>query len=521
MTVLLTSAGIGSRLYPLTKYFNKSMLPVGKLPVISHILDNYSNKTDFIIALGHGGNHIKEYTDYYHSDLKIRYIQIHNYSGKGSGLQTTLKKCVNYIKSDFIFHVNDAIIKQKLPLSFNKDTLLISKKYYNSGEFRTVSIKNKKIIKINDKNYFSKNEDIYSYIGVAYIKDFKLFNDIIEKTNNHFAELNYFKHQFNHNKLDYLKINEWYDTGEIKKFNETLNKLSNFTNLNKLDEAIYFKSNKVIKFFTNDSLVKKRVKRSNILKNCVPKINTFSNFFYSYKYVKGKLFSQTNPSINEFKKLLIFLEKKLWKNNFKKNKKLFHKYCKNFYYHKTILRINKFYKIHQIKDTENLINGKKYPKLSKLINLIDWKKIENGSPVLFHGDLHFENIIKTDKNFKLIDWRDSFDKSIDYGDLYYDLSKIYHCLLVNHSIIKEKKFAININKKNVKLKIKLQKGYNKLIKYFDKYLRMKNFSSYKVKIITSLIFINISPLHYGKYGIFLYYLGKKMLGDTIMMKKLK
>ena len=63
MTVLLTSAGIGSRLGSLTKYFNKSMLPVGKLPVISHILNNYPGKTDFLIALGHGGKHIREYID--------------------------------------------------------------------------------------------------------------------------------------------------------------------------------------------------------------------------------------------------------------------------------------------------------------------------------------------------------------------------------------------------------------------------------------------------------------------------
>jgi len=48
---------------------------------------------------------------------------------------------------------------------------------------------------------------------------------------------------------------------------------------------------------------------------------------------------------------------------------------------------------------------------------------------------------------------------------------------------------------------------------------MNNLSFYKLKIITALIFINISPLHEGKYGIFLYYLGKKMLGDEINSKK--
>lgn len=518
MTVLLTSAGIGSRLSPLTKYFNKSMLSVGKLPVISHILNNYPKNTDFIIALGHGGDHIKEYVKYFYPNLKTRFVKINNFSGKGSGLHTTLNNCAKYIKSDFIFHVNDAIIKEKFISNLRKDTLLISKKYFDLGEFRTVSIKDKKIKKINEKFFFSKKEDVYSYIGVAYVKDYKLFNQIIENQKNNLAELNYFKYQLEKNNLNFYEINKWYDTGTTKTFNETLDELSNFSNLNKLDEAIYFKSKKVIKFYTDKELIKKRVKRAKILNKCVPKVDFSSKFFFSYKFINGQIFSQSNPGVKEFKELMIYLENNLWKSQSKINKAIFKKYCKNFYYHKTISRLNKFYKKYEIKDKADLINGKRYPKLIKLINSINWKKIEDGSPVLFHGDLHFENIIKTKSSYKLIDWRDSFSKSINYGDLYYDLSKIYHGLLVNHSIVKKKKFKIKINHKEININIKLQKGYRDLIIFFKKYIKMKNLSIYKVKVITALIFINISPLHEGKYGIFLYYLGKKMLGDVIKLK---
>ena len=50
-------------------------------------------------------------------------------------------------------------------------------------------------------------------------------------------------------------------------------------------------------------------------------------------------------------------------------------------------------------------------------------------------------------------------------------------------------------------------------------LQKKKFSFYKVKIITALIFLNISPLHSGKYGVFLYtILVKKMLGDLLKSK---
>jgi len=335
MTVLLTSAGVGSRLNPLTTYFNKSMLPVGKLPVISHIINNYPKNTDFIIALGHGGDHIKDYIQHFHPKLKKKFIKIENYSGKGSGLHTTLNICSEYIKSDFIFHVNDAIIKEKFITDFSKDTLLISKKYFDLGEFRTVSIKDKKINKINEKFFFSKKEDIYSYIGVAYVKDYKLFNNIISDKKNNLAELNYFKYQLERNNLNFHKINKWFDTGTIQTLNETMNELSDFLNLNKLDEAIYFKSKKVIKFYTNKELIKKRVKRAEMLKKCVPKVDFSSNFFFSYKFINGKIFSQSNPSVKEFKKLMIFLEKNLWKSPNTINNAIFKRYCKNFYYQKT------------------------------------------------------------------------------------------------------------------------------------------------------------------------------------------
>ena len=53
MTVLIPTAGLGSRLKSLTNFYNKSMIPIGNLPVISHIIDSYEAKTEFIIAIGY------------------------------------------------------------------------------------------------------------------------------------------------------------------------------------------------------------------------------------------------------------------------------------------------------------------------------------------------------------------------------------------------------------------------------------------------------------------------------------
>ncbi len=68
-------------------------------------------------------------------------------------------------------------------------------------------------------------------------------------------------------------------------------------------------------------------------------------------------------------------------------------------------------------------------------------------PSHFHGDLQPENIIiGKDNKITLIDWRESFGGDIYIGDLYYDLAKLYHGLLINGKMVKDKKFSLQIEK---------------------------------------------------------------------------
>ena len=60
--------------------------------------------------------------------------------------------------------------------------------------------------------------------------------------------------------------------------------------LEKNDEKIWFVNNKVIKYFKDDKIVKKRVKRSLNLKNYIPRILERKNNLYSYEYYNGKIF---------------------------------------------------------------------------------------------------------------------------------------------------------------------------------------------------------------------------------------
>ena len=61
--VLITASGLGSRLGNLTKKSNKALVRVGDYAVLTHIIENYSNDTHFVITLGHFGSLVKQYIE--------------------------------------------------------------------------------------------------------------------------------------------------------------------------------------------------------------------------------------------------------------------------------------------------------------------------------------------------------------------------------------------------------------------------------------------------------------------------
>src|SRR5574344_257505 len=84
MKVFITTSGIGSRLLDLTKYTNKSMIKIGKRPVISYIIDSYPEDTEFVISLGYFGDHVRQYLSLAYPNKKIQLVEVDKYDGPGS-----------------------------------------------------------------------------------------------------------------------------------------------------------------------------------------------------------------------------------------------------------------------------------------------------------------------------------------------------------------------------------------------------------------------------------------------------
>ncbi|MAJ45190.1 MAG: nucleoside-diphosphate-sugar pyrophosphorylase [Candidatus Marinimicrobia bacterium] len=521
-SVVILTAGIGSRLNKLTKNINKSLVSVSNKPVLSHIIDQFPKTCKFIIALGHKGELVKQFLQLAYSDRKFYFVEVDKYRGTGSGLGYSLLCCEKYLQEPFIFTSCDTLVKNRIhPPKFN---WLGSAKLKNPVSYRTIKKEKKTIKKIQEKGKIKFRQD-RAYIGLAGIKDYKIFWEGMRN-----GKLSAIKQGevYGLNKILKKKIVKdvnfnWFDTGTLEKLllaRSAYKKIDKPNILEKENEKIWFLKKKVIKFSTDNQFIYKRVKRAKELKGFVPEVIKFKKNMYSYKKIEGQVISQV-INVKLFKDLLI-ITKKFW--NKKKlnleNYKIFKKQCHNFYFKKTKERINLFYKIHGKKDEKEIINGKNMPTLSNLLDRVDWDDLKNGFPVRFHGDFHFENILYSfkKKKFTFLDWRQDFSGNLKVGDIYYDLAKLLHGLIVSHESIMKNKFKIQWKGNKIFYDLKRKKILKECEDQFRIWCKKSKFSYKKVRILTALIYLNIAALHHYPYSLFLYAIGKFMLKKELDKK---
>ncbi len=517
--VVIPTAGLGTRLGKITKYINKSLVSVAHKPIISWQFEKFPNDSEFIIPIGYKGELVRDYLNLVYPNKKITFVEIENFQGKNSGLGHTLLKCEDHLQHKFLFIACDSLIMEDLPNNDNNWIGYSSMKTQDSA-YRVVEIEQNKLNKIHEKGYIQKN-NLYPYIGLCQINDFETFWDKMRK-NQDKSILEGESYGINSMLIDDIEFSayafNWSDTGNLECLEKIRQKYKDETDYNILEkenEHIWFVDEKVIKFSAEKEFIKNRVKRVNFLKGYVPEIIGSSSNLYLYKLFKGKVFSKIRDS-NKFIDLLAH-SKGFWKihNLDDDKKKIFKSACKKFYRDKSISRIKKFFVLFNKKDNLDFINGKKVKNLEILLEKINWDFISDGLPVRFHGDFHFENILFKENQFMFVDWRQEFGGNLEYGDLYYDLAKLLHGLIVNHGIINNEEYTVDWQDNKLSYSIKRIKFLEDCENLFFEWLDSEKYDSKKVNIITALIFLNIAALHHYPYCLLLYGLGIEKLNDNI------
>lgn len=360
-----------------------------------------------------------------------------------------------------------------------------------------------------------------AYVGMAGINDFADFWKSLE-------DRKIFKDEYQvihgFDGLDNIKLIDftWYDTGNNKSYHETKKVFSNDVVANKSDEAIFIDKEKVIKYFNSSQKMKLRVERTKYLNENCPDIEVINDNMYAYDYINGELLSNISDE-SLMRKFLDECQSSLW-NQISLNTtrtSIFLDDCKEMYETKTKERVKVLFgnKL----DNISVINGIKVEPVEDMLNKVNWKNFyDKATPTRFHGDFQPENILYDDikGKFVLIDWRQSFGKSIEFGDVYYDLGKLYHAIMINGQSILKDMFSYRNNSDEAVVEFYAKSNLVYFMDIFKQFCKDNDYDWNHVELLGILQYFSICTLYDnfkdGKYGNFLFLYGKYLLAKFLI-----
>ena len=509
MKFCILAAGIGSRNNVLHG-LHKGLLPIQNIPMISHVISKLESKQEIIVAVGHLSDQIISYLKFVHPERNIKFINIDHFSGKGSGPGYSLLQCKEELQCPFVFGTIDTFFDEEVKFDVKNNWIGVATIPSNHSKNYCMVKGEKKL----ESLYYGIGNTVYN--GFAGIYDYKKFWNALET-----SSLVNNEHQVT-SAIDELKnvelknFKNFHDTGIEEKYVNLRKKIGKEIVFAKNDEAIFLDNKKVVKYFSDETKCKNRIKRVSTLQKLIPSITKLTPNMFGYDFIDGKLLSEINDEAIFLALLEEFYSFSIHPDT--TEQKSFSANCLKMYKTKTYDRVKPFQ--NSLIDNIKIINEIQVDKISKILEKINWEHIVNTAlPSYFHGDLQPENIIIGKNNkITLIDWRESFGDDTDIGDLYYDLGKLYHGLLINGKMVKDKKFSLQIENTKATLSYSTKDNLMKFKKILEIFCKKHNLDYDKVQLLGALQYLNIAEFYMNtepKYSKFIFLLGKLLMTEII------
>ncbi len=517
-SVLITTSGIGNRLGELTRFTNKSLVAVGDKPAISRIIELYPEDTRFVVTIGYQGLMVKEFLEIAYPRKTFEFVSVGNFDGPGSSLGFSMLQAAKLLETPFVFHASDTLLTVPVPdASTNWLGGFIGK---GAAEYTSFDCRGEVVAKTHPKG--QDNFD-YLYIGVAGIHSHLEFWDALRRAHNKnpldssLNDITAIQDLIeNHHRFELKLFQEWEDIGNIKSLSKArISFPRELETLEKNNEDIFRIQDNVIKYFADKEICSKRIQRGKLLYPAVPIISSHNSHYYRYAFVDGKIASD---GINQevFSEILEWANSNIWsKKFFGVSKNEFQQKCHAFYFEKTAERAKQYFSKTGHVDGNQSINGMEVPTMAEIMNKLNDEELELGYQSVIHGDFILDNILTTEKGFLAIDWRQDFAGLLETGDLYYDLAKLNHSLTMNHHQLKLGNYQCKVEELETQIQIVRQPELLACEKVIEEFVENNNLSLRKVKLLTALIWINMSPLHAHPLDIFLFNFGKLRIWEVL------
>lgn len=505
-TVIIPTAGVGSRMGSIGNLINKSLVPYKAKPVLSHIIENFPLDTRYIIPVGYKAEQVKNFCELVYPERHIEFVEIDDYTSSLSGPGYTVSKCLKLLDEPFWYIPCDTYFNEDLTTHS-----LIENIYFVKSV--TVELSEQyTMFKVNDSSRIEKmtfkekqDEEWLALTGVMYIHDWQNFKNRLLTLNS--PEIIWTIPE--NSKV--MNLSTWLDFGNLNVYKNAVTATQSY-DFTKIDEYTYITNGKVAKWWENSTVAEKKYRKWSANPTVGPTGCMFKNSWLVYDYFPGTTVYE-NHSEDILKNMLSWLKESVWIDNDVDISKS----SLEFYKTKTLSRINKFLEKYPLIENATHVDGIEVKSWEYYYNNIDWSLLTTVNlPGYIHGDLHFDNtVIDSEDNFKVIDWRHEFADLVETGDIYYDLAKLTGGFIINYSKIKENKFTYTNHDGIVSLSIPNVDNCETYIKIVREFTVSNGWNYDKVKLLVPIIFWNMAPLHTAPFDKFLWYLGIKLFSEII------
>lgn len=516
--VLILSAGLGSRVRKLAQNKNKTLIPINNKAIISYIIEKFPKEYEIVMAVGYKKESLREYCQIAYPDRKFTFVEVEGWDNPKIGPGSSALQCKAHLQKPFYLVTSDSIIDAPLP-PLDGNWL---------GTWPTGFPEKYSTIKVDEHQnvleFVNKSEIGFdnAFIGLAGIRDYTIFWSELEeasKTNSEIVAAWYRPKMYPNLKT---KVLPWFDTGNIDDIQKTKEHFKDkpLSLYKDIDDIVYRVGQKFLKFSSNLDTNTNRYARGLVLKDFVPTGLGKTDHFIHYDWEPGiTLYEHNNTAL--YNRFLNRFSEMLKKVPVYPNETL----IKQFYVDKTVQRKDLFISKYDLSYFTNqyIINGVQYPSIGDLLNQIDFGVLlDNKFYDNFHGDLQFDNIIydaDTDK-FVYIDWRESFAGHVLGGDLYYDLSKMYGGCILPYNLLKDDScITISEGICVVDYEYQIPKELSDFRLMYEEWIVNQGFDLNKIKLIKSLIYLNMSPLHTDKFNKLLWFKAIEGLAEYVNQQK--
>ncbi|PWB39044.1 MAG: hypothetical protein C3F02_00285 [Parcubacteria group bacterium] len=516
--VLIPAASVSSQLGELVQYTNHALIRVGKKPTLSHIIEAYAPDVPIVILIGHFGEQVRDFVKLAYPERPVTFVEVDNYDGPGSSLGYSMLQAKDFLQCPFIYHAGDTIVEDKIAEPLGNWVACFQSS--DTSDYASINVVGDRVMHIDNKGATNYGYTHNLHIGLVGIKQYDIFWQSLEslyqanKLDPTLGDMAVINDMISSRQSFFksLPVTSWFDVGHLRGIDQARQKIKDPLHiLDKINESIFIFRDFVIKFFYDKKNIDDRVARAKILSGLVPRVSGAVGNFYRYEFVEGDLYSRV-VSPHDFLHFLEWAETNLWtkpKETTELGGRDFKDICHDFYYTKTVERTDKLRSLAGLKDQEDIINEEKIPSLGKMLEMIDFKWLCDSQPSNFHGDFILDNILKTKHGYCLLDWRQNFGGLLAAGDKYYDLAKLNHNLTVNHDIVNQNLFSIEKRDDgHVHVDILRKDNLVHCQETLYSFLSRGQYDIRKVRVLTALIWLNMSPLHHEPFNLFLYYFGK-------------